>query len=290
MKEQRDQKRVALANLRKNIKDYPKGLLQFKESLADELEHQVGSPVAIDILADVLEVADERWRGAVEGYLHAQKFYLLIDPAYYQRALPVFDRIKRDFCSASFGLVDIGKLRERETIHPRDDSLAKKVETENLLARSYVDYLLGRVVCCDRVEQLRNFKTAITADGMIYQGYVARSMRRERMDDAFIGRRAVSLRISRLEGELKQIEDELHKWAPIRQLLTQSKDPLFTHFFVQNTVAEKQTAYLRGMEITDEVAGIDERLSKLDLLWLDEQRRTISTLGNEVIALNKEKE
>lgn len=44
------------------------------------------------------------------------------------------------------------------------------------------------------------------------------------------------------------------------------------------------------MEITDEVAGIDERLSKLDLLWLDEQRRTISTLGNEVIALNKEKE
>ena len=53
----------------------------------------------------------------------------------------------------------------------------------------------------------------------------------------------------------------MHKWAPIRQLLTQSKDPLFTHFFVQNTVAEKQTAYLRGMEITDEVAGIDERLS-----------------------------
>ena len=94
LKEQQDQKRVALANLRKNIKDYPKGLLQFKESLADELEHQVGGSVAIDILADVLEVADERWRGAVEGYLHAQKFYLLIDPAYYQRALPVFDRIK----------------------------------------------------------------------------------------------------------------------------------------------------------------------------------------------------
>lgn len=81
LKEQQDQKRVALANLRKNIKDYPKGLLQFKESLADELEHQLGSPVTIDILADVLEVADERWRGAVEGYLHAQKFYLLIDPA-----------------------------------------------------------------------------------------------------------------------------------------------------------------------------------------------------------------
>ena len=65
---------------------------------------------------------------------------------------------------------------------------------------------------------------------------------------------------------------------------------LFTHFFVQNTVAEKQTAYLRGMEITNEVAAIDQQLSKLDLLWLDEQRRTISALGNEIIALNKKKD
>ena len=290
LNERQDQKSAILANLRKGIKDYPRGLLQLKKKLADELEHQVGSTVTIDILADVLEVSDEHWRGAVEGYLHAQKFYLLIDPAYYQRALSVFDRIKKEYGFASFGLVDIGKLRERETIRPRDDSLAKKVETESPLARSYMDYLLGRVVCCDRVEQLRNFKTAITADGMLYQGYVARSMRRERMDDAFIGRRAVSLRISRLEDELKQIKDELHDWTPIRQLLAQSKDPLFTNFFVQSTVAEKQNAYLRSIEITDEVDDIDDQLSKLDLLWLDEQRRTIAALGNEIIALNNEKE
>lgn len=63
------------------------------------------------------------------------------------------------------------------------------------------------------------------------------------MDDAFIGRYAVSLRVSRLEEELTQIEDQLRYWNPIRQLLSQSKEPLFTHFFVQNTVAEKQKAY-----------------------------------------------
>ena len=181
-------------------------------------------------------------------------------------------------------------LRERETIRPRDDSLARKVDTDNKLARSYIDYLLGRVVCCEKAEQLRNFKTAITADGLLYQGYVVRSIRRELMDDAFIGRYAVSLRVSRLEEELTQIEDQLRYWNPIRQLLSQSKEPLFTHFFVQNTVAEKQKAYLRGMEIVNEVTDIDDQLSKLDLLWLDEQRRTIAALGDEIIALNKEKE
>ena len=96
--------------------------------------------------------------------------------------------------------------------------------------------------------------------------------------------------MSRLEEELTQIEDQLRHWNPIRQLLSQSKEPLFTHFFVQNTVAEKQKAYLRGMEIVNEVTDIDDQLSKLDLLWLDEQRRTIAALGDEIIALNKEKE
>ena len=198
LRTQKDQKSSALANLRKNIKDYPRGLLQFKERLTNELEQQVGYVVRIDILADVLELTDERWRGAVEGYLNAQKFYLLVDPAYYQNALSIFDRIKKEFGS-SFGLVDIGKLREREKINPWDDSLAKKVETDNMLARNYIDYLLGRVVCCNAVAQLRKHRTAITADGMLYQGYVARAIRRELMDDAFIGRRAVSLRISRLQ-------------------------------------------------------------------------------------------
>ena len=289
LRTQKDQKSSALANLRKNIKDYPRGLLQFKERLANELEKQAGCAVRIDILADVLELADERWRGAVEGYLNAQKFYLLVDPAYYQDALSIFDRIKNEF-GPSFGLVDIGKLREREKMSPWDDSLAKKVETENMLARSYIDYLLGRVVCCNTVAQLRKHRTAITADGMLYQGYVARVIRRELMDDAFIGRRAVSLRISRLQEELAQIEAELRHWAPILQLLSKQKEPLFTQYFVQNIVVEKQHAYLRGIEINGEITSIDEQLSKLDLLWLDEQRKTIALLGDEIVVLNKDKE
>ena len=289
LKEQRDEKSLALANLRKGIKDYPKGLLQLKGRLAGELQRQVGKPVAIHILADVLEVTDELWCGAVEGYLHTQKFYLLIDPAYYRTALSVFNRIKNEFGPSSFGLVDVGKLREREKIRPREDSLAKKVETDNPLARSYVDYLLGRVVCCDTVQQLRNFKIAITADGMLYQGYVARPIPRERMNDAFIGRRALGQRIARLEEEITQIEQELRNEKPVGQLLVQEKEPLFSRFFVQNTIAEKQTAYLRSIEITTEVTDIDDQLSKLDLLWLNEQRRTITALGNEIIVLNNEK-
>ena len=280
-----DQKKAALANLRKNVKDYPRGLIELQKRLSTELEQQIGHPVEVYILADVLEIREEAWRGAVEGYLNMQKFYLLVEPVYYQSALKLYDQIKRDFMQNTFGIVDVGKLREQEKIEPKENSLAQKVETQNDLARSYIDYLLGRVICCSRVEELRDYKTAITAEGMLYQGYVARPLRRAWMEDAFIGRRAVELRIRRLEVELAQVEDAIRYWNPILQVLKNQDEPLFTQFFVQNTVQEKLDGYTRSLEIKKEIVEIDNQLSHLDLFWLDEQRRTIEGLRKEIETL-----
>lgn len=292
LKSEQDERRAALANLRKNVKDYPAGLRQLKERISAELKRQTGREIHIDVLADVLEIAEgqERWRKAVEGYLYAQKFYLLIEPEYYQKALAFYDEIKGDYGGRSFGLVDIAKLREREQIKPWGDSLAQKIETDNDLARTYIDYLLGRVVCCAHVSQLRRYKTAVTADGMLYQGYVARPMRKEQMEDAFIGRKAVALRIERLESEMRSAEAEIAAWNPIEAQLTKHKgEVLFTQFFVQSTVEQRRADYQRGLEIAVEVERIDEELSHLDLFWLNEQRQQIAVLKREITALDGEK-
>ena len=279
-----------MANLRKNVKDYPRGLIQLRERLRVELEQRAGRPVEVSILADVLEIREEAWRGAVEGYLNAQKFYLLVEPDHYQTALKIYDWVKREFGQNSFGLVDIGKLREDYRAEPAANSLAQKVETQNNLARSYINYLLGRVVCCDRMEELRTYRTAITVEGMLYQGYVARPLRRAWMEDAFIGRRAVALRIQRLEEELKQLKSDIRHWSPILLVLQQRDDPLFNQFFVQNTVEEKLRDYLRGLELKTEIEQIEEQISQLDLLWLDEQRRIITHLDQEIKSLNGKKD
>ena len=285
-----DQKETTLANLRKNVKDYPRGLIQLRDRLRVELEQRAGRPVEVSILADVLEIREEAWRGAVEGYLNAQKFYLLVEPDHYQTALKIYDQIKREFVQNSFGLVDIGKLREDHRAEPAANSLAQKVETQNNLARSYINYLLGRVVCCNRVEELRTYRTAITVEGMLYQGYVSRPLRRTWMDDAFIGRRAVALRIQHLEEDLKQLKSDIQHWSPILLVLQQRDDPLFNQFFVQNTVEEKLRDYLRWLEVKTEIKQIEEQISQLDLLWLDEQRRIITHLDQEIKSLNGKKD
>ena len=191
----------------------------------------------------------------------------------------------------SFGLVDIGKLRERERLEPWPDSLAKKVETENDLARSYIDYLLGLVVCCSHVDQLRRSKTAITADGMLYQGYVVRPIRKELMEDAFIGRRAVALRIARIEAELTDIQSKLQIWEPIYQTLSkyQNHEVLFSARYAQSVVPQRQTDYLRGLEISSELEQIEEQISHLDLFWLGEKRKIIEKLAGEISSLGESK-
>lgn len=282
----------ALENLRKNIKNYPKGLIPLKQKLESELSSHFGEEVHLEILADVLEIpeAQERWRHAVEGYLNSQKFYLLADPRYYEEAVKVYDRHKRSFGPGSFGLVDIGKLREKERLSPLPDSLAGKVSTENDLARSYADYLLGRVVCCDRVEDLRKYRTAITPEGMLYQGYVVRPLRKEQMEEAYIGRRAVALRLRQIEAEAAELQASIQETEPIYRALTQAQnhEPLLSARYVQATLPQRREDYHCSLEITKKIAQAEEKLSQLDLFWLETQERAIGELEEKIGLLRQE--
>ena len=286
------QSQTALAGLRHNIKDYPADLLDFKAELSAALKRQTGRTVQLDILADVLEVDEqhERWRGAVEGYLNTQRFYLLIDPAWYNQALRIYDQLKQRPAFNAFGLVDVGKLREKENTMPLPNSLAGKVTTENELARTYVDYLLGRVICCDTVEELRNYSKAITAEGMVYQGYVARSLRRQMMADTFIGRRAVELRTRSMQAQVDALDAQLKVWDGLKKQFAQPVQMLFTPYFVQHTVQQGQADYARTQALQEEIVQVDETLGGLDLTWVDQQRVRIAAMEKELKAQRAEKD
>ncbi len=288
-----DEKQSALDGLRRNVKDYPSGLRALQGRLKNELIKQTKQNISVDILADVLEIAvgEEAWRGAVEGYLNTQKFYLLVPPDVYQTALNLFDQMKHEFGNRSFGLVDVGKLREREKVIVQDNSLAKKIETDNPLARDYIDYLLGRVICCSNVSELRNYRTAITSEGMLYQGFVARSLRKDQMRNAFIGQKAIALRIEQLQAELASIQEDILVLEPVYDDLMdrQGHDYLFTRHFLEHDVAQACGDYIRKLELARELEAIEDQLSRLDMFWLNDMRQKISELESSLIALEGER-
>ena len=277
-----------LALLQKNVKDYPSGLLHLKQQLTDGLQDRHPG-ATVEILADVLEIADgeEAWRGAVEGFLNTQKFYLLVEPEVYDDALTLYDGIKGNG-RQTYGLVDVGKIRQREQTDAQEGSLAQKVETDNDLARSYINYLLGRIICCEMVSELREHRAAITADGMVYQGYVARPIPRQRMEDAFLGRKAVALRMEKLRAELRRQEEAVERLRPVEQLLEdqRKREVLFTARFCQE-MAQRQADAARRDELDGQLKQIEAQLEGLDLLWLEDLDREMAQLDGEIVQLRK---
>lgn len=285
LKKEDELNETKLKNLKCNIKDYPKELLSLKKWIEEQLEHSI----FVEILADVLEIADgeEIWRGAVEGYLNTQKFYLLVEPQVYTKALLIYDSIKKEYRNQSFGLVDIGKLREREKLKVLDNSLAQKVITQNDLARSYIDYLLGNVICCTHVRQLRKYHTSITADGMLYQGYVTRSIPHERMEAIFIGHKSVTIAIEQSKIKQDNLNSELNKWSPLKELLDiqKNREFIFTNRFISNELSQRHEDYLKSLQIQNEIAITEDKLSHLNLLWLDKIKSQIEELEQEISQL-----
>lgn len=75
-------------------------------------------------------------------------------------------------------------------------------------------------------------------------------------------------------------------------LLSQQKkhEFLLNWRFVQDVVPQRQEDYLRKAEIKKEMEETSQQLSRLDLLWLDQQRKQMKVLEQEIAALNREKE
>ena len=278
-----------LVKLQKNVKDYPADIL----NLQAYLRHELGSEAAVEILADVLEITDgqELWRDAVEGYLHSQKFYLLIEPQYYQQAVALFDKSKQQY-RRSCGLVDIGKLRASESkrLQSLPDSLAAKITTQNALARSYVDYLLGHVICCDGAQELRKYKIAITAEGLLYQGYVVRQIPKSNMQDAFIGQKAIALRLEKAKAELLELEEQLKALLPQLQALQKyaQREFLLTDRYLQHDVAESIAAYQRVQRWRKELDTIAEKMDALNLFEADRLQAEIKQKQKRLAELMEE--
>ena len=75
--------------LKNGQKAYPYYLLEAKDILQRELEQEYQIPIKVDILADVIEVKNEHWLNAVEGYMGNNKLNLIIPPEYVKHAMEI---------------------------------------------------------------------------------------------------------------------------------------------------------------------------------------------------------
>lgn len=181
---------------------FPEETERLRNCIQKEFEESgIDSPVYI--FAELLSITDKQWTNAIEGYLNTQRFYLIVEPEYYTRALQIYNANKRSY---SQGIINFRKLPETE---PENNSLASLVTTENRFARRYADYVLGNVVCCEQLENLENYSSAITKDCMVYKNYVSRKIDPKIYSKPYIGKDAIEVQLKNAKFQRKVLLEKL---------------------------------------------------------------------------------
>ncbi len=188
-----------ISSLEKRNLQYPWYTVQLKEAIEKEFKNR-GIDSRVYIVAELLEVTDETWQNAVEGYFNTQKFNLIVEPQNYKVALEVYHSRKDRIHTA--GIVNTGKIQEYSSAD--NTSLAYVVHSDNRYAKAYANYVLGRVTRCANIYELENYPIAITADGMLYQGFVVRNLDKETYKNPYIGQNAYRVQLVNARTELEQ--------------------------------------------------------------------------------------
>ena len=201
---------------------YPKNALELKQAIISQIRAKTGKTEQVVLVAEAAEIKNDRWRNVIEGYLNTQRFYVIVPPQYIQLAISVFDRIKRDKAIYDTGVVDIEKIMKKDPRAERD-SLAQELTTDNKYVRAYLDFVLGRVMKCDRTDRLRNYAVSVTDEGLLYKSYVIRAMDPKLWQRPAIGQNAIRRRLDEIRGEIKRKKDHLIVYSSLKECAASEK-------------------------------------------------------------------
>lgn len=194
-------------NLNSGKKYYDERLVNFKKIIEEGLYQKHGKTIAVNFLADLLDIKDESWRLAIEAYLGNQRFYLFTDPKYVGDAIKIYDNVKRNLPYMDYGIVDTEKVLENAR-SAKPNALSEELICKDKGAEAYINLHLGTLIKCNKIENLRNNPRSITKDGMIYQSFVARSLNLNRVSPC-IGSGSTKEQIRQKQLENKDLEARL---------------------------------------------------------------------------------
>ncbi|MBE0700218.1 MAG: hypothetical protein IH571_00875 [Acholeplasmataceae bacterium] len=261
-----------LTQLKRYVKTYPVYVENLILAINEGLSSHYQKEIRVRPLCELIEIEDERWRNAIEGYLNTQRFDIIVDPSYFNDALDIYEKVKFEQRIYGVGLVNTQKLSAYEQVVP--STLADRVSSDHLYARYYVNMLLNTTYCVEHVHELKKYNRSITPTCMTYNNHTARQINPRAYEVPYIGKMATTMQIDMesknlqvLESRMDKLYDLTDKNDRIIRLLGQSKSNQLIH---QNQIRYfdliKQTRKeYTQIEAQLNALGKDKNLEKIDL-------------------------
>lgn len=219
IKKEEHEAREELKELKQGRKAYPKELEEARYELRTRLSERCGKFVNVQILADLLDIKDERWHNAVEGYLGNNKLLLVVEPKYAKAAMDIYQEMdKKKFFRAA--VLDTEKVMEsarKGETSVRPGALAEEVTAKEEYVRAYIDFFLGNVMKCESLDELRECRVGITPDCVLYHSYRLQHINPENYTRrAYIGETSMRQRIRQLDEKCQALQNER---LPLQEML-----------------------------------------------------------------------
>lgn len=260
-----------LANLKKGIRSYPQAVERFRDLLHESTGQRP------PLLCELLQIPAERWQNAVEAQLGQRRFNVIVPPKQFGESLRLLDRIRGTEKLYDVGLIDLAKA-ENAAREARPNSLALQITTSAPLLRKYIDTILGDIIICDHVDELRQHRRAITPEVMVYQEWTARAIDPKQYTPWFIGERAGRSQIEDRERELARISTQLVALAPLLQTASDAVARLKRGRDGLPTLANRLDQPLDDRALRAQITDQEQELSTLDLSGVESLQREVARL------------
>ena len=240
----------------------------------------------VKYLCDELSIPDESWQDAVEGLLGFNRFTLLVPPEHYNAAMQVYHKYKDSIYGAT--LLDTENILKQNLPARGEELLCKEVETKNPAARAYVDLLLGNYVKCEKMEDLREHRTAVTRECFVRRNFTDSHLNPNVYRRWFIGERAAPRQIEQRQARLDEIAGEMvslnERTSALRERLALTRDKMRPFVDLEHVLA----ALVRLAPAEDELKVFNKELKSLDSRNLDSLRAEVDKRQKELSQIQDE--
>ena len=270
-------------------KKYPSWLIDAQKHIKDELCKAFNEEVVVHILADLIDIKDNSWVNAIEGFINTQKLYFIIAPKYYDQAGRIYEKMDNSkFQKHKVGLVNIKAVLDLKPVIEKG-SLAEEIQTQDEYSKIYCAFLMGRIFKCEKVDDLKNYRSAITRDCHTYKNFVLSSINSIfYSENAFIGMGSRQIQIATLQKKAIEKSQKLQILKDRQSILSRYQNLKIYDISDIERLADEQLEIDNLANRQTEQESLCEELHNIDLTYVITLTQKKEIIEQEILIIKEQ--
>ena len=273
--------------LENGIMYYPKEAILVRNTINEALLKRIKKQEA-KFLCELLYMTDNSWQNSVESYLNTQRFNIIVSPENYLIAKEAFISLGENV--KGIGIIDTRKIKKINDFDTKVKYLSQTVESENIYAKGYVDFIMKGVVCCDNPDDIEKYHKSVTKDRLRFQNYCLQRMGKK---DPFIGVDAAAKQLEKAKKELisvktliSELEIKKKKFDELERIYNKftTNDNIF--LYLEKYCNSQPKAKILGIkikEINDKIEDFKKNPIMLAMYnRVEECEKALNNISNEI--------